>query len=468
MLAQGANYVKKQTQLNVTSSNLQHTLRTLKQRWDAVLARAADKKIKLEIALKEATEFHEALQIFVEWLTNAEKQLANASPISRVLPTVQQQIEDHKSFNKDISNYRESMLQLDKKGTHLKYFSQKQDVILIKNLLVSVQHRWERVVAKCTERTRSLDHGYKESREFYDAWTSMVSWLKQSDQQLDQITDELNGSTDAAKIKQVLDKVQNIHRGLSSKQSEYDVLLRSGKSLIDRAPKTDEPELQKMINELKELWTKLCSKSIDRQRKLEESLLVSGQFSDALKALLDWLRKAHATLSEPVPVYGDIDTVSGLVEKHRRFETDLDKRSKQLESVLQTGKQVEKSESSSPEIISNLHDVQSLWDEIQRLNSDKNENLKDSMREAEKLHKSVNILMEWLSEAEQKLKYAPAIPADEGEANIMLQEFMVFLQDLREKEFDKNETLSLAQNILNQAHPDAIPIIRTIIASIVS
>ena len=49
MLAQGANYVKKQTQLNVTSSNLQHTLRTLKQRWDAVLARAADKKIKLEV-----------------------------------------------------------------------------------------------------------------------------------------------------------------------------------------------------------------------------------------------------------------------------------------------------------------------------------------------------------------------------------------------------------------------------------
>lgn len=62
------------------------------------------------------------------------------------------------------------MLLLDKKGTHLKYFSQKQDVILIKNLLVSVQHRWERVVARSAERTRALDHGYKEAKEFHDSW----------------------------------------------------------------------------------------------------------------------------------------------------------------------------------------------------------------------------------------------------------------------------------------------------------
>lgn len=80
------------------------------------------------------------------------------------------QIEEHKSFQKEVSTHRETMLQLDKKGTHLKYFSQKQDVILIKNLLVSVQHRWERVVAKCAERTRALDHGVKEAREFNDMW----------------------------------------------------------------------------------------------------------------------------------------------------------------------------------------------------------------------------------------------------------------------------------------------------------
>merc|ERR1739848_176557 len=146
-------------------------------RWDNILTRANDKKIKLEIALKEATEFHEALQAFIDWLTNAEKTLANLKPVSRVLETIMTQIEVNKEFQNEVSSQRETMLSLDKKGTHLKYFSQKQDVILIKNLLVSVQHRWEKVVSKSTERTRALDYGYKEAREFHDAWDFLCGWL---------------------------------------------------------------------------------------------------------------------------------------------------------------------------------------------------------------------------------------------------------------------------------------------------
>lgn len=465
ILAQGGNYVKKHSELNVTSSNLQHSLRTLKQRWESVVSRAADKKIKLEIALKEATDFHESLQAFVEWLTDAEKRLASAEPISRVLNTVQRQVEDHKSYQKEIGNYRESMLQLDKKGSHLKYFSQKQDVILIKNLLVSVQHRWERVVSKGTERMRALDHGYKESKEFYDSWTILVNWLRENENQMNKIDDDLNGSTDPTKVRHALEKIQNIHRGLSTKQNEFDTVLRSGKDLIERAPKADEPELSQMLNELKELWTRNCSRSIERQRKLEEALLLTGQFSEALTAVLEWLQKAKATLSDETPVYGDIDTVSGLVDKHKRFEADLEKRSKQIDIVIQNGKNLDPT-TTAPAIMNNLREADQLWGYVKQLNVQKNEELTKATREAEKLHKAVNVLMEWLSDAEQKLKYAPAIPTDEDEAQKILNEFNVFLYEMRDKEFEKNETLSLAQNILNQAHPDAIKILRTTIQTI--
>jgi len=57
------------------------------------------------------------------------------------------------------------MAALDQMGTHLKYFSQKQDIILIKNLLVSVQHRWEKIVSRSAQRTRLLETGYKEARQ---------------------------------------------------------------------------------------------------------------------------------------------------------------------------------------------------------------------------------------------------------------------------------------------------------------
>ena len=57
------------------------------------------------------------------------------------------------------------MIKLDKTGTHLKYFSQKQDVVLIKNLLASVQQRWEKVVSRTAERTRHLERGFKEAKQ---------------------------------------------------------------------------------------------------------------------------------------------------------------------------------------------------------------------------------------------------------------------------------------------------------------
>lgn len=56
-------------------------------------------------------------------------------------------------------------MELDKTGTHLKYFSQKQDVVLIKNLLLSVQSRWEKVVQRSVERGRLLDDAKKRAKQ---------------------------------------------------------------------------------------------------------------------------------------------------------------------------------------------------------------------------------------------------------------------------------------------------------------
>lgn len=314
ILQQGQEYLKKGSN---AASNLQHNLRTLKQRWDSVTARANDKKIKLEIALKEATEFHDALQAFVDWLTNAEKVLSNLKPVSRVMDSILHQIEEHKAFQKDVSVHRETMLNLDKKGTHLKYFSQKQDVILIKNLLISVQHRWERVVSKSAERTRALDHGYKEAKEFHDSWSGLMNWLSDTERSLDELATEAGIGNDPDKIKARLAKHQEFQRALSAKQAIYDSTMKSGKQLKERAPKTDEPAIKQMMIDLKNKWTTVCSKSVDRQRKLEEALLFSGQFKDAVQALLEWLKKVEKNLAEDGPVHGDLDTVNALIEQHR-------------------------------------------------------------------------------------------------------------------------------------------------------
>lgn len=54
-----------------------------------------------------------------------------------------------------------------------------------------------------------------------------------------------------------------------------------------------------------------------RQNKLDEALLSSGRFSDAVQSLLEWLGKAEAYLAEDQPILGDLDTVGILTEQHK-------------------------------------------------------------------------------------------------------------------------------------------------------
>jgi len=80
--------------------------------------------------------------------------------------------------------------------------------------------------------------------------------------------------------------------------------MRQGKLVKDRAPKTDEPLLNQLLSDMKAKWQAVSQKSIDRQRKLEEGLLFSGQFKDAIQALVDWLDRADlAQMSDGVELF---------------------------------------------------------------------------------------------------------------------------------------------------------------------
>lgn len=54
-----------------------------------------------------------------------------------------------------------------------------------------------------------------------------------------------------------------------------------------------------------------------RQHQLEEQLLFSGRFSEALRALLDWLCHVEPQLSQDTPVSGHRDLVADLMDKHK-------------------------------------------------------------------------------------------------------------------------------------------------------
>ncbi|KAH3698995.1 hypothetical protein DPMN_073941 [Dreissena polymorpha] len=453
----GARLIAKS--MDPASGTIKQNLQRLQATWEHVKTRSVDRKDKLEQAVNQANNFHGDLSEFTTWLLEAENTLKNMSAVSRVIPHVSEQIMQHKTLQQDIATHRDQMIKLDKTGTHLKYFSQKPDVVIIKNLLSSVQQRWEKIVSRSAERTRHLERGYKEAKQFSDMLGDLMSWLTDAEEAL---TNAQTIGNDPIKIKVMIAKHKEFQKSLGSKQPVYDNVNRTGRSLKERSPDQDMPVLDRMLSDLKHRWNNVCGKSVDRQRKLEEALLFSGQFSDALQALLDWLAKVEPGLGEDQMVHGDIDTVNNLVEEHKAcgngaFQQELGARSNNVQFVRKRAKEMlEKSEEDTSQQQAQLIELATMWDRVCKLSVYKQERLEQAQRLAEEFHKKAQGLIAWLASAERQLRYKGPLPDDEGEIVKQIEEHKAFEEEFLRQEGVLRETLNIGQDIMKRCNPDAL------------
>ncbi|XP_033612450.1 dystonin isoform X18 [Fukomys damarensis] len=440
-------------------TNVDQDINNLKEKWESVGTKLNERKAKLEEALSLAVQFHDSLQDFISWLTQAEQTLNVASRPSLILDTVLFQIDEHKVFANEVNSHREQIIDLDKTGTHLKYFSQKQDVVLIKNLLISVQNRWEKVVQRLVERGRSLDDARKRAKQFHEAWSKLMEWLEESEKSLDS---DLEIANDPDKIKTQLAQHKEFQKSLGAKHSVYDTTNRTGRSLKDKTSLADDSlKLDNMLSELRDKWDTICGKSVERQNKLEEALLFSGQFTDALQALIDWLYRVEPQLAEDQPVHGDVDLVMNLIDNHKVFQKELGKRTSSVQALKRSARElIEGSRDDSSWVKVQMQELSTRWETVCALSVSKQTRLEAALRQAEEFHSVVHALLEWLAEAEQTLRFHGVLPDDEDALRTLIDQHKEFMKKLEEKRTELNKATSMGDAVLVICHPDSVTTIK--------
>ncbi|XP_063112978.1 dystonin isoform X25 [Cavia porcellus] len=440
-------------------TNVDQDINNLKEKWESVETKLTERKTKLEEALSLAVQFHDSLQDFISWLTQAEQTLNVASWPSLILDTVLFQIDEHRVFANEVNSHREQIIELDKTGTHLKYFSQKQDVVLIKNLLISVQSRWEKVVQRLVERGRSLDDARKRAKQFHEAWSKLMEWLEESEKSLDS---DMEIANDPDRIKTQLAQHKEFQKSLGAKHSVYDTTNRTGRSLKEKTCLADDNlKLDDMLSELRDKWDTICGKSVERQNKLEEALLFSGQFTDALQALIDWLYRVEPQLAEDQPVHGDIDLVMNLIDNHKVFQKELGKRTSSVQALKRSARElIEGSSDDSSWVKVQMQELSTRWETICALSISKQTRLEAALHQAEEFHSVVHALLEWLAEAEQTLRFHGVLPDDEDVLRTLIDQHKEFMKKLEEKRADLNKATSMGDAVLAMCHPDSITTIK--------
>uniref|UniRef100_A0A8C3A730 EF-hand domain-containing protein n=1 Tax=Cyclopterus lumpus TaxID=8103 RepID=A0A8C3A730_CYCLU len=332
--------------------------------------------------------------------------------------------------------------------------SRKEDCDVIHNLIMTVQDRHKKLQQRASERGRALEEVKKSARQFNESWRLLVDWMTEVEQILDThkeiaVTHE--------EIKQQLTEQKGFQKLLRSKRPMYEATSKSGRCLHERAQTGhDRQHLENLMAELKDTWDTISGKSMERQHKLEEALLFSGRFTDALQALNDWLYRAEPQLAEDVPVGGDKDLVNNLIDKHKAFQKELGKRAGCIRTLKRSVRDLTRSSTADAHWLQvQMDELEGRWEAVCKLSVSKQDRLEAALQQAAGFDGLVHSFMERLTEAERTLKYG-AIPEEEEGLLAFRKQHEVSMGALRTQAVELQNIQCMGEEILASCHPDSI------------
>uniref|UniRef100_A0A8V5FHG7 Uncharacterized protein n=1 Tax=Melopsittacus undulatus TaxID=13146 RepID=A0A8V5FHG7_MELUD len=347
---------------------------------------------------------------------------------------------------KEASAHGEKLSALEAVANRLRDYSRKQDGAVIQSLVLGARERMGKVMQRMAERGQALEQARKRCKQFTESRQLLLDWMAEAEQSLELPSDT---STSQEELKSQLAEHKAFQKVLRCKRPVLEATLRSGRALREEAQLEQDMELmEELLRDLKDRWDLLCNHSAERQHQLEERLLLSGKFSEALQALLDWLYRAEPQLSEDVPVGGDRDLVSDLMDKHKAFQKELGKRAGCVRALTRSVR--DPAHGDSLWLRRQLEELSQRWDLVCRLSLGRQARLEAALRQAEEFHVLVQSFLRRLGQGEQSLKYG-AIPEEEAD----------LLQSLQCQQLELECIMSLGEEILSCCHPDAIVTIRS-------
>uniref|UniRef100_A0A670ZUC8 EF-hand domain-containing protein n=1 Tax=Pseudonaja textilis TaxID=8673 RepID=A0A670ZUC8_PSETE len=312
-----------------------------------------------------------------------------------------------------------------------------------RSLVASAKERLAKVLQQVTERGEVLEEAHQQAKQFRESWQLLLKWMDG----LESACPAPAGAPPAKPFLQL--SLQGFQRRLRAKRPIFEAALQQGGLLRGRALlPADGQELDAMQRELKERWGALWSWAAERQQKLEELLLSSGCFSDALQSLLDWLCWVEPQLAEETPVAGDRDLVGTLMEQHKAFQAELGQRAVSLRTLRCSAQELARGGSSVDTrwLQSQMEELEERWEHVGRLSVSQQTRLEGALRQAEEFHRLLCTFLSRLSGLEKSV--VDGAPPEEEEA---LTEGR---SQLEVRGWGVGS--SLGEEILSACHPDAV------------
>lgn len=196
------------------------------------------------------------MQAMTDWLNDAENQLSMVPQISRLPPTLEKQIQEHSQFAQDVFTQKEKLTELNNKGSRIQFACEKKDAIPIKNRLISLRHRFDKIHSRVNDRTKNLDNAMAEAQTYFEVRDELVDWMNKASEK---IAKQQVEPTTAEKLREILDEHKALQEELQSKKPRYESTEKRGRLLEEHAPAAEKRQITKANEELQTKWNALSN-----------------------------------------------------------------------------------------------------------------------------------------------------------------------------------------------------------------
>ncbi|KAK3542505.1 hypothetical protein QTP86_027710 [Hemibagrus guttatus] len=395
---------------------LQGHMEELHSQWEELCLKVSKRKQEIADHLNAWTIFNDKHKELCEWLAQMERKVLHSSDYFSIKDMVEKLKKD---CMEEINLFSENKIHLKRLGEQLLLASDQAKEVNIQGALQDVSDRWQHLFDHIEARVNKLKQTQAAVQQLDKNMSNLRSWLSQIEAELtmpvhysicngDEIQKRLE-EQQATPLISIHLYVQELQRdieqhtvGITSVLTLCDILLRDEDACSNN---TENDSIQQTTHSLNQRWRNICSMSLERKIRIDETWRLWCKFQDDYSQFEDWLNLTESTAAQPESSAVLYTVAKEELKKYEAFQREVHEKMVQLEMINSQYRRLarENRTDSTNTLRTMVHQGNQRWDALHQRVAAILRRLRHFTSQREDFEGTRKSLLVWLTEMDLQL-----------------------------------------------------------------
>ncbi|XP_072283758.1 nesprin-2 [Pyxicephalus adspersus] len=276
---------------------LKKQVEALQSQWEELCLRVSVRKQEIEDRLNAWNVFNEKNKELCDWLTQMESKVLQTADVN-----IEEMIEKlQKDCMEEINLFSENKLHLKQIGDQLILASNKARSTDIENKLNKVNDRWKHLFDVIGSRVKKLKETLVIIQQLDKNMSNLRTWLARIESELSKPV--IYSICDDQEINKKLEEQRDLQKDIELHSAGVASVLNICERLLHDtdacANETECDSIQQTTRSLDKRWRNICTMSMERRLRIEETWRLWQKFLEDYSKFDDWLKEAEAMAASP-------------------------------------------------------------------------------------------------------------------------------------------------------------------------